>query len=144
MYQKAVQLERCLLAAIVVASVALVSGCNQYRLAPLQRNVPVGAAEPAPLPAQEHAIEVALAKRHWAVSQKTPGRYIATLSERVHRVTVNIDYGAKGIFIDYVDSTELMYERDGKGRETIHRKYNTWVKNLADDIRILLVQARAS
>jgi hypothetical protein len=144
MYRRTVHLERCLLAAMVIACAVPVGGCNQYRLAPLERNVPVGTAEPAPLSTQEHAIEVALAKRHWAVAQKLPGRYVATLSERVHRVTVNIDYGAKGIFIDYVDSTELMYERDSSGRETIHRKYNTWVKSLADDIRLQLVQARAS
>jgi hypothetical protein len=142
---RTVQLERCLLmAAVVVLSVALLPSCNQYRLAPLQRNVPVGAAGPSSPAAQERAIEAALANRHWAVVQKQPGRYVAKLLERVHVVTVNINYGAEGIFIDYVDSAQLMYTRDSAGRETIHRKYNTWVQNLADGIRVELARSRAS
>jgi hypothetical protein len=131
---------RCRVAAFAVVTLAGFVGCDQYRLAPLQRSVPVPLVRPASPAAQENAIEVALVTRHWAVVRKTPGRYVARLNERVHEVVINIDYDPSGITMTYVDSKQLLYQRDVSGQETIHRKYNTWIKNLAEEIRMALVQ----
>ena len=88
----------------------------------------------------ERAIETALARRHWSVKEKAPGKYTAYLDERSHTATVAIVYDATNVRIDYVDSTNLAYENTSDG-ELIHRSYNTWVKNLANDIKVFAAQA---
>ena len=67
-------------------------------------------------------------------------RYTAQLDERPHSATVAIVYDATNARIDYVDSTNLAYE-NGPNGEVIHRNYNTWVKNLASDIKVFAAQA---
>jgi len=83
------------------------------------------------LQAEERAIEMALSRRHWAIVQRWPGRYVAQLDARVHEVTIAVNYSQQGIQIDYVSSANLMYGRTYDGREVIHRKYNAWVHDLA-------------
>jgi hypothetical protein len=83
------------------------------------------------LQAEERAIEMALSRRHWAIVQRWPGRYVAQLDARVHEVTIAVNYSQQGIQIDYVSSTNLMYGRTYDGREVIHRKYSVWVRDLA-------------
>jgi hypothetical protein len=110
------------------------SGCDQYRTATLVRSVPVALARPTETGTMEWAIEVSLAKRHWTVLEHSGNSYRARLSERDHQVEVKITYDTRGFAIGYLDSVNLLYERDAQGRETIHRKYLTWVRNLQDDI----------
>ena len=107
----------------------------------MTRSVSVGlVAPPADVAAMERAIETALARRHWSVKEKAPGRYTAYLDERKHAATIAIVYDAQNARIDYVDSTNLAYENSPNG-ELIHRSYNTWVKNLANDIKVFAAQA---
>jgi len=109
----------------------------------MTRSVSVGlVAPPADVAAMERAIETALARRHWSVKEKAPGRYTAYLDERKHAATIAIVYDAQNARIDYVDSTNLAYENSPNG-ELIHRSYNTWVKNLANDIKVFAAQAPA-
>jgi hypothetical protein len=124
---------------LAVIGLAAIGACNQSRLLPLKRTFPVGIVRDVTTENQEHAIEVALASRHWAVVQKLPGRYVARLDERSYMLIVDVDYGPGGINVNYVDSAALMYTRERDGRELIHRRYLTWVKNLVDDIRSHLV-----
>ena len=122
---------------------ALLAGCG-HKGVPMTRSVPVAlAAPPANVAAIEQAIETALSRRHWSVKEKAPGKYTAHLDERSHGATVAIVYDATNVRIDYVDSTDLAYENTSDG-ELIHRSYNNWVKNLANDIKINLSQAQLS
>lgn len=77
----------------------------------------------------ENAIVRAANGREWVVSEKSPGRLIATYSPRDHVAKVEIDYNKKDFSILYVDSTNLKY--DGTH---IHHNYNRWVNNLREDI----------
>ena len=130
--------------ALAVALLLELPACNSSRVAPLQRSTTVVANVGTSSEQQTaHAIEGALAKRNWQVVTKTPGRYVAKLDERAHQVTINVDYSPQGITISYVDSANLLYSRAADGQETIHRKYETWIKNLAADIRVLMVQGGA-
>jgi hypothetical protein len=108
-------------------------GCGKHGV-PLNRSVQVGPA-PADQATMERAIESSLARRKWAVKEKAPGRYTAVLDERKHAATIAIVYDAQGARIDYVDSTNLLYEKSAEG-ELIHRQYNNWVKSLANDISV--------
>jgi hypothetical protein len=129
----------CLLAVACFAAL-LAAGCAGKGV-PMTRSLSVGlVAPPADVAAMERAIETALARRHWSVKEKAPGRYTAFLDERKHSATVAIVYDATNVRIDYVDSTNLAYE-NGPSGEVIHRNYNNWVKNLANDIKVFAAQA---
>jgi hypothetical protein len=125
----------CLLGLFVV----LVVGCNEYRETPLIRSVPVALARPADLKTVELAIESSLAKRHWMVKEHAGQKYVAQLNERSHSVTIAVLYDASSARIDYIESTNLRYENRPEG-EVIHKKYQTWVKNLGEEIRIAASQ----
>ena len=129
----------CLFAVACFAAL-LADGCAGKGV-PMTRSLSVGlVAPPANTAAMERAIETALARRHWSVKEKVPGKYTAHLDERKHSATVAIVYDATNARIDYVDSTNLEYENRPDG-EVIHRNYNNWVKNLANDIKVFAAQA---
>jgi hypothetical protein len=117
--------------AVALATVA----CDQYRETQLVRSTPVGLMKPESPQALERAIETSLASRGWAVKEHVPQRYVAELHERNHVVTVAIVYNADSARIDYIDSQNLLYQKTGDG-EIIHKKYATWIKNLANEIRM--------
>lgn len=129
------------LALLSLAVAGIGAGCDQYRTAPLVRSAPVALSRPADPRTMEWAIEVSLARRHWTVLEHSGNSYVARLSERVHQVDVKITYDTGGFAIRYLDSVNLLYESDGHGHETIHRKYLTWMKNLEDDIRTRVASA---
>ena len=124
---------------VIFAIFPLIAGtgaaCNDARLVPLNRTMPVGIITGTTAEQQEKAIEYGLAQRRWAIVQKTPGRYVAQLNERALRVVINLDYGEQGIVVTYVDSSELRYTRTEDGRELIHRRYASWIRSLVSDIR---------
>jgi hypothetical protein len=98
----------------------------------MNRVVQIGPTPPDPA-VMEQAIESSLARRKWPVKEKAPGRYVAVITERKHTATVAIVYDAQGARIEYVESTNLLYEKTDQG-ELIHRMYNNWTKTLANDI----------
>lgn len=124
---------------VIFAIFPLIAGtgaaCNDARLVPLNRTMPVGIITGTTAEQQEKAIEYGLAQRHWAVVQKTSGRYVAQLNDRGLRVVINLDYGEQGIVVTYVDSSELRYTKTEDGRELIHRRYDSWIRGLVGDIR---------
>jgi|SRR4051812_28430944 hypothetical protein len=117
----------------------IAAGCD-HRGVPLARSVPVALARPADPKTVELAIERSLTQRHWTVKEHVGQRYVAELTERDHSVTVAVVYDAQSARIDYVNSSNLMYE-NGSGGEKIHRNYDRWVKNLANDIKVNVAQA---
>ena len=118
------------------------AGCD-HRAAPMARSVPVALAAAPDPKTLEAAIEVSLAHRHWTIKEHQPGRYLVELTEKGHSATAAVLYDATSARIDYVDSQGLLYEKSSDG-EVIHRSYNTWVKNLASDIKINLSQGQLS
>ena len=109
----------------------------------MTRSVPIALASPPETKALESAIEKSLAQRHWTIKEHQPGKYVAEYAEREHSATIAILYDGQSARIDYVDSKGLLYAQDSSG-EVIHRNYNTWVKNLANDIKVNLSQAQLS
>jgi hypothetical protein len=71
------------------------------------------------------SIKLAGAEKNWHMQEVNPGLIRGTLRVRDHSATVNIPYSNHSYSINYVSSTNLLAS-DG----TIHRNYNTWVKNL--------------
>jgi phage I-like protein len=86
---------------------------------------------------------MSLARRHWQIKEHQPGRYVAEYAEKGHSATVAVLYDAQSARVDYVDSQGLLYAKESEG-EVIHRNYNTWTKNLANDIKVNLSQAQLS
>lgn len=82
-------------------------------------------------------VRSALIHRNWVVTAETIGRTDATLDIRDHEARISVMYTASEFSIQYVDSKNLEYEKDTHGQEMIHRFYNEWIEDLADDIREL-------
>lgn len=86
----------------------------------------------------EAGIKRALGNRGWVVTDEAPGAITAMFSKPnagvpggAHTVTIRVNYDADSYSIDYVDSTNMMYDaEDG----TIHRNYNRWIANLQRDL----------
>jgi hypothetical protein len=133
---------RCAVVGLVAFVGLSAAGCD-HRAQPIANPVPIAAASPPEQKALEAAIETALANRKWTIKEHTPGRYTAAYAERSFSATVAVLYDGQGARVEYVDSQNLLYEKSGEGA-VIHRSYNTWVKNLANDIKVNLSQANLS
>lgn len=68
-------------------------------------------------------------ERNWSMQENKKGVITAKLHVRDHEVVVDIPYNSQGYQINYVSSVNMNAE-NGK----IHRKYNSWVNNLFQDI----------
>ncbi len=73
------------------------------------------------------------AKARPAAPSRTKGQAQATLNIRTHTVIVDIFYTATTFTIAYRDSINMDYDA---AAGTIHSQYNSWIKNLAEEIRI--------
>lgn len=82
----------------------------------------------------EDAIVDAMRNRGWAVHEREPGEIIADLHLRSHFARVGISYNTEKVGIEYMDSRNLDYEVVD-GQERIHDNFNSWLTNLAGDIR---------
>jgi hypothetical protein len=122
------------------AVISTIIGCAQFKQADLVRSVPIALSEPRENQVLEWAIETSLARHRWVILQHSDHTYLAQFSEHSHQATITIQYEEHAFRIDYVDSTNLLYE-EWNGKELIHRRYGEWVKDLADEIQSLLVVA---
>jgi hypothetical protein len=99
--------------------------------------------EPVTVPAKlsmkdvSKAIRSGIVQRGWVVSKDENGQIDASLNVRTHEVRVAIVYDTKQVKINYVSSQNLDYDEKG-GKRHIHKKYNQWVQNMANDIRTSL------
>lgn len=82
------------------------------------------------------AIKQALFGRRWAIAKEEPGVIHATLFARSHVAKIKIVYDRESFDIQYVDSTNLKYQKKPDGTEYIHRHYNSWIQNLVNDINL--------
>jgi hypothetical protein len=80
------------------------------------------------------AIVEALGARGWLLAKEEPGEMYATLHLRTHTAQVLVSYDTEEVSIKYLDSENLKYRQNKKGKEYIHKNYNSWVKTLLKDI----------
>ena len=101
------------------------------------RGLPIEPMEDMPLetktPAMAaRAIREGALKRGWIPETVDEGLIRCRLNNRGHVVVVDVPYTAHAFSIRYSSSVNLDYD---PVTETIHRKYNQWVANLALDIQ---------
>ena len=72
----------------------------------------------------------------WQMKEETPGHIVGTLYLRTHMAKVDITYTLDEFSINYRDSSNLQYD---PSRDTIHKNYNGWIKNLNNAINAQLV-----
>ncbi len=109
-----------------------------FRQAPLVDPDPI--AVPAKVTEEQtgKAIELALARLGWMVTDKKPGHIDSTLHLREHTAVIGIDYDRQNIRIHYVSSINLKYEESRSGKQ-IHKNYLGWIQNLCNEIRASLI-----
>jgi hypothetical protein len=111
---------------LLVLTALLTTACVTAPVYQPTSTVPTAAARPD----LRAAILAGLATKGWRVAREGPGVIEATVRAGGHTATVAIRYGGNQYSIQYVSSSEgLKY--DG---ETIHRRYNHWVRLLDDAI----------
>lgn len=86
-------------------------------------------------------IKSAALKRGWSIKKVKPGLAEATIYLRSHYAAITIAYNSNGYSIKYKDSKNLKYN---KSRNTIHKNYNGWVRNLKRQIDISLSNIEVS
>lgn len=82
----------------------------------------------------EDAILQAMRDRGWSVHERSDGHIVADLNVRTHFARIDIRYDAGSVSFEYVDSRNLEYQVVD-GEERIHGNFNSWMDNLANDIR---------
>jgi hypothetical protein len=117
------------LAALALGALAL-GGCTSARVLNIQ-DAPIGAS--AQGQDAGPAIELALTRRGWQVTDRRPGAVDAAIDVRQHHAEITVSYDADSFSIDYRDSRGLEY-RNG----SIHRNYNRWISRLDNNIRTSL------
>jgi hypothetical protein len=89
-----------------------------------------------------NAIIAGMDKRHWTVESSKAGELVAVQAPRDVMVKVKIVYDTKSVSINYLDSSNFLYEEHNGVRE-IHEKYAVWMSNLTNDIKSALSVATA-
>ncbi len=114
-----------------VVALLLVAAC---RTAPIYNveSAELGAPPNATMAQVEQAIKTAGAGLGWQMIPNGPGDITGRLMLRSHVAVVDVAYDTKTFSINYEDSTNLKYDADG----TIHKNYNSWVKNLQHAIQV--------
>ena len=129
---------RAALVAIIATTLA-VAAC---RTAPIRNvtNTPLNAAPRESLTMDEvaKAIWRGGQEQGWQISEVRPGELVGTLKLRSHVAVVTITHDTSRFSITYRDSTNLL-QSEGE----IHKRYNTWVRNLEAAIQRELATASA-
>jgi hypothetical protein len=89
----------------------------------------------------EKAIVAAGVKRGWIIEKIGEGKMKGTLNIRKHVAEIFVTYDKEKFNIEYADSKNLHYDPKDK---TIHKNYNSWIRNLENDIQVILSGASFS
>ncbi len=80
----------------------------------------------------ENAITIGATKRGWQITKQNQGLLTASITmKRKFLVVANISYNNTGYKISYNNSENLNYNSE---KNTIHKSYNKWIKNLERSI----------
>lgn len=134
-----------LLGALLLSAIVL-SGCRAEPVLTIQNEtfaVPA-AANPQTLTLDDYknAIIRAGASRGWVFADDGPGAMTGTVVVRgKHTAKVRVVYDEQAFSILYLDSNQLNYDAE---RKEIHPNYNSWVRNLRNDIQTQVTLAKAN
>ena len=86
--------------------------------------------------ALERAFRTCSSARGWKVSRVGPGKLIGKLDVRSkHSIKVMINVNPTSYKISYLDSRNMKYNAT---TNRIHKRYNSWVANLSNDVKFCL------
>lgn len=129
------------LATCILAATTLVLASNAYaRLQPIRNyDMPVATGSGKVIPA-ETVRQVIIAaghrgRRQWAFSYAGEDKLIGVLAVRAHRIEVEVEYSPERVWVRY-KSSEHLKEQNGN----IHPKYNRWVGELVNAMRVRLTR----
>lgn len=84
----------------------------------------------------ERAFKTCSSARGWKVSRVGRGKLVGKLDVRSkHSIKVLIKFNSKSYRITYLDSRNMKYNAK---TNRIHRRYNSWVTNLSNDVKFCL------
>ena len=129
------------LSAILLPVFALLafSGTVQAgRTAPLVDPAPVSVPAGATEESLVKDIKRALLGRGWTITAERPGEIDSTLFVRDHEAKIRVTYDLQSVRFAYVDSKNLNYRLDRKGKAEIHANYLSWIQNLMNDLGVNL------
>ena len=122
----------------VFALLAFSGNVHAGRAAPLVDPAPVSVPAGATEGSLVKDIKRALLGRGWTITAERPGEIDSTLSIRDHEAKIRITYDLQSVRFAYVDSKNLNYRLDRKGKAEIHGNYLGWIKNLTNDLGVNL------
>ena len=104
------------------------------------RTVPMLTPGPIPAPLGAEGNRMAILRgmtiHRWMLQEELPGAMVLRQSKAERHVAiVNVSYDEDSINITYLGSEGLQCEPQGESCAEIHRAYNRWVVQLAEDIR---------
>ena len=126
-----------LLKTSIIAGILLFvfTGCGAQKVLNIQK-APLSINKEISIKKMYKAIKNAGYRRGWQISKVSPGVAKAYINVRGrHQATVLITYSHNEYSINYKDSEHLKYNAQNN---TIHKNYNSWVKNLDKDINFEL------
>ena len=123
------------LSGLVGVLLFVLSGCGAALVYNVQ-NAPIQLKQGTSVDKVYKAIKQAGHMRGWRVSKVSPGVAKAFIDVRgKHQATVLITYNKSEYSIEYQDSANLKFNAENN---TIHKNYNSWVKNLDRDIQFAI------
>lgn len=122
----------------VFALLAFSGTAHAGRTAPLVNPTPVSIPAGASQDAVVKDIKRALLGRGWTITAERPGEIDSTLFIRDHEAKILVQYDAQSVRFSYVDSKNLNYRVDRKGKAEIHANFLGWMQNLTNDLGVNL------
>ena len=106
------------------------------KIATVYQEVSSFSSKPISAATLEKAFKTCSSARGWRFARVAPGKLIGQLTVRSkHYVKIEVEYNSNAYKISYLDSTNMRY--DAK-TNTIHKRYNSWMTNLSDDVKFCL------
>jgi len=123
------------LAAVLATSLVLVAlGCMATKPIHSVSDMPISTTKSNPsLGEIGKAIVGAGVSLGWQMRETKPGNIVGTYNSGKLMAVVDVTYTTKSYSITHKDSTELNYTG-----QTVHERYNMWVRNLDQRIRAQL------
>lgn len=122
----------------VLALLAFSGNVHAGRTAPLVNPQPMSVPAGTSQDTLVKDIKRALLGRGWTISAERPGEIDSTLFVRDHEAKILVQYDQQSVRFTYVDSKNLNYRVDRKGKAEIHANYLSWVQNLINDLGVNL------
>ena len=122
----------------VFALLAFSGNVHAGRTAPLVDPAPVSVPAGTTQDSLVKDIKRALLGRGWTITAERPGEIDSTLFIRDHEAKIRVTYDLQSVRFTYVDSKNLNYRLDRKGKAEIHGNYLGWIKNLTNDLGVNL------